>query len=52
MTMENEALIRYRDYPAQCRTLERISWRYRTPSIHKSSLCTNIPAYTKSVGAN
>jgi site-specific recombinase XerD len=24
MTMENEALIRYRDYPAQCRTLERI----------------------------
>ena len=24
MTMENEALSRYRDYPAQCRTLERI----------------------------
>jgi integrase/recombinase XerD len=24
MTMEKEALIRYRDYPAQCRTLERI----------------------------
>ncbi len=24
MTMENEALIRYRDYPAQCRALERI----------------------------
>jgi hypothetical protein len=33
MTMENEALVRHRDFPAQQRTLERILQKLSKPDI-------------------